>query len=339
MKTVQMLGNRQVRVIDTPEPEPEGDRVVVKIMSSALCGSERHTYIGPNTVGGPRFNAGHEGTGIVCKVDRSSRVREGDRVALYAGTPCGQCRYCLEGHWVLCERRDSAPARFPGNHAQYVTVADQVCLPLADDVSFDIGSLLGDVLGTPFRAIKRLNVTAFDTVLISGQGPIGLSATLLCRFLNAFVIVLDINEYRLDYARRCGADVCINPAEEDDTLARLREAAGPEGIDVALDCSANPDAQTLCLDALRRGGRMAFIGVTDQGPRINTIEHFTKKELELIGTWYSRPGDHRELEALVRRGLPASELITHSFGIEEAPEAFDTFFGGAAMKVMLDPWD
>ena len=338
MKTVQMLGNRQVRVIDTPEPEPEGDRVVVKIMSSALCGSERHTYIGPNTVGGPRFNAGHEGTGIVCKVDRSSRVREGDRVALYAGTPCGQCRYCLEGHWVLCERRDSAPARFPGNHAQYVTVADQVCLPLADDVSFDVGSLLGDVLGTPFRAIKRLNVTAFDTVLISGQGPIGLSATLLCRFLNAFVIVLDINEYRLDYARRCGADVCINPAEEDDTLARLREAAGPEGIDVALDCSANPDAQTLCLDALRRGGRMAFIGVTDQGPRINTIEHFTKKELELIGTWYSRPGDHRELEALVRRGLPASELITHSFGIEEAPEAFDTFFGGAAMKVMLDPW-
>ena len=338
MKTVQMLGNRQVRVIDTPEPEPEGDRVVVKIMSSALCGSERHTYIGPNTVGGPRFNAGHEGTGIVCKVDRSSRVREGDRVALYAGTPCGQCRYCLEGHWVLCERRDSAPARFPGNHAQYVTVADQVCLPLADDVSFDVGSLLGDVLGTPFRAIKRLNVTAFDTVLISGQGPIGLSATLLCRFLNAFVIVLDINEYRLDYARRCGADVCINPAEEDDTLARLREAAGPEGIDVALDCSANPDAQTLCLDALRRGGRMAFIGVTDQGPRINTIEHFTKKELELIGTWYSRPGDHRELEALVRRGLPASELITHSFGIEQAPEAFDTFFGGAAMKVMLDPW-
>ena len=83
---------------------------------------------------------------------------------------------------------------------------------------------------------------------------------------------------------------------------------------------------------------MAFIGVTDQGPRINTIEHFTKKELELIGTWYSRPGDHRELEALVRRGLPADDLITHSFGIEEAPEAFDTFFGGDAMKVMLDPW-
>ena len=339
MKTVQMLGNQQVRVIDVPEPEPKDERVVVKIMSSALCGSERHTYHGPNTVDGPRYNGGHEGTGIVCKVDRSSVVREGDRVALYAGTPCGQCRYCLAGHWVLCERRDSAPQRFPGNHSQYVAVGDRACLPLADDVSFEIGSLLGDVLGTPFRAIKRLKVTAFDTVLITGQGPIGLSALLLCKFLNAFVIVLDINEYRLNHARKCGADVCVNPAEETDVLARLQEAAGAEGIDVALDCSANPDAQTLCLDALRRGGRMAFIGVTDQGPRINTIEHFTKKELELIGTWYSRPGDHRELEALVRRGLQASELITHSFGIEAAPEAFDTFFGGAAMKVMLDPWD
>ena len=175
-------------------------------------------------------------------------------------------------------------------------------------------------------------------MLITGQGPIGLSATLLCKFLNAFVIVLDINEYRLNHARRHGADVCINPAEESDVLARLQEAAGPEGIDVALDCSASPDAQTLCLDALRRGGRMAFIGVTDQGPRINTIEHFTKKELELIGTWYSSPGDHQELEALMRRGLPAAELITHHFEIEAAPEAFDTFFGGAAMKVMLDPW-
>ena len=338
MKTVQMLGNRQVRVIDVPEPEPEHDQVVVKMMSSALCGSERHTYHGANTVDGPRYNAGHEGTGIVCKVARSSRVREGDRVALYAGTPCGHCRYCLDGHWVLCERRDSAPARFPGNHSQYVAVGDRACLPLADDVSFETGALIGDVLGTPYRAIKRLNVTAFDTVLIAGQGPIGLAATLLCKFLNAFVIVLDINEYRLSHARKCGADVCVNPAEETDVLIRLQEAAGADGIDVALDCSANPDAQTLCLDALRRGGRMAFIGVTDQGPRINTIEHFTKKELEVIGTWYSAPGDHRELEALVRRGLPADDLITHSFGIDAASEAFDTFFGGAAMKVLLDPW-
>ena len=338
MKTVQMLGNRQVRVIDVPEPEPKDERVVVKIMSSALCGSERHTYHGPNTLDAPRYNGGHEATGIVCKVDRSSRVKEGDRVALYAGNPCGQCRYCLAGRWVLCERRDTKSLRFPGNHSQYVALGDLACLPLADDIPFEIGTLFGDVLGTPFRAIKRLKVTAFDTVLITGQGPIGLSATLLCKFLNAFVIVLDINEYRLDHARRHGADVCINPDEETDVLARLQEAAGPEGIDAAIDCSASPDAQTLCLDALRRGGRMAFVGVTDQGPRINTIEHFTKKELELIGTWYSSPGDHQELEALVRRGLPAAELITHHFGIEEAPEAFDRFFGGSAMKVMLDPW-
>ena len=221
---------------------------------------------------------------------------------------------------------------------ELVAAAVEIVLDPGEERQAEIGTLFGDVLGTPFRAIKRLKVTAFDTVLITGQGPIGLSATLLCKFLNAFVIVLDINEYRLNHARRHGADVCINPAEESDVLARLQEAAGPEGIDVALDCSASPDAQTLCLDALRRGGRMAFIGVTDQGPRINTIEHFTKKELELIGTWYSSPGDHQELEALMRRGLPAAELITHHFEIEAAPEAFDTFFGGAAMKVMLDPW-
>ena len=83
---------------------------------------------------------------------------------------------------------------------------------------------------------------------------------------------------------------------------------------------------------------MALVGVSDKGPMIDTMQHFTLKEIEVIGTWYSAPTDHEELKALVRRGLPAADMVTHRFGIEQAQEAFDLFFGGEAAKVVLEPW-
>ncbi len=341
MRTVHMLGNRGIDVIDTPEPEPKDDRVVVKIIASGICGTERHTYDGEaardETTG---FNSGHEATGIVYKVDSSSRVREGDRVALHAGGFCGRCRFCLTGDWVMCENRSTRGNEWsPGTHSQYVLAYDQMCLPMSDDISYETGVLFGDTLGVTYHAIKRLKLTGFETVLITGQGPIGLSATMLGRFLNAFVIALDVDQYRLTHAELCGADVAVNPDAESDVLARLQEIAGPRGIDVAIDCSANPVAQTLCLDALRKGGRMAFVGVTQGGPAINTSRHFINKELVLIGSWYARPTEFPELEALYRRGLPADDLITHRFGIEESQTAFDTLFGGgSAAKTIIDPW-
>ncbi len=230
MRTVQMLGNCGVDVVDLADPEPrEGDEVVVQVMSSPLCGSERHAWDGPNAMGaGEVLNGGHEGAGIVAKARGSSHVKEGDRVVLHAASPCGSCRYCVAGHWVLCD--SPRGRRLPGNHSQYVLVNERSCLPLADDIDFETGALFGDAIGTPFRALKRLGVSGFDTVLITGQGPIGLAATMLCRFLNARTIVLDINPYRLERGRRCGADVCLNPAEEQDIRARLAEIAGPRGI-------------------------------------------------------------------------------------------------------------
>jgi L-iditol 2-dehydrogenase len=343
MRTVRLLGNRGVKVIEMPEPEPKDDQVVVKIMSSGICGTERHTYDGEDGRDETRgYNSGHEATGVVCKVDKSSRLREGDRVGVHASKFCGKCRYCLSGDWVMCDQFGGGQHRagyFPGTHSQYVLIDDRSCLPMSDDIPYETGVLFGDTLGVTFHAINRLKVTGFETVLITGLGPIGLSATMLCKFLNAFVIVLDVDQYRLTHAELCGADVRVNPDAESDVLARLQEIAGPRGIDVALDCSGNPVAQTLCLDALRKGGRMAFVGVTQEGPAINTSKHLIGKELELIGSWYSRPREYPELEALYRRGLPADDLITHRFGIEEAQTAFDTLFGGgSAAKVIIDPW-
>ena len=140
MRTVRMLGNCGVDVIDLPDPEPaERDEVVVEVRSSPLCGSERHAWDGATGMGARDvFNAGHEGSGIVAKARGSKHVKEGDRIALHAAAPCGSCRYCLAGHWVLCDRPPGR--RFPGNHSQYVLVNERSCLPLADDISFETGA-------------------------------------------------------------------------------------------------------------------------------------------------------------------------------------------------------
>jgi|TARA_B100000315_G_scaffold232821_1_gene245422 threonine dehydrogenase-like Zn-dependent dehydrogenase len=326
MKAVKMLGEEHVTVVDLPDPEAEGNHVVVKIMASALCGSERHAYYGSNELPG---NAGHEAAGVVHDAGSSQIVSKGDRVALHASSACGRCRECYAGNWVRCQN-PSRSNRTLGNHSQFVQIRDDLCLDLPDDISFDTGALLGDVMGTPFRAIKRLRIKGFDRVLIMGQGPIGLAATMLCKFLNAEVTTSDSNDYRLQQSLRCGADRVLSPTSPE------LESLAP---DVALDCSGNADAQTLCLDVVKPGGRVALIGVSTDGPRINTTKHFILKELEVIGTWYSTPADHLELIDLVRRGLAPETMITHRFGIEEAPRAFTSFFNGEAAKVMLTPWD
>jgi len=324
MRAVQVLGNEQIMVLDRPDPEATDGLVTIKIETSAICGSERRGYFGE---GVPEGNGGHEAAGTIVDADAPTQWQTGDRVTLHSAAPCGHCRHCWVGNWVLCESRERRGTR--GDHSQYVATDPARCLPLPDDISFEIGSLIGDAFGTPFRAIQKVGVTVLDRVLIMGQGPVGLAATMICKFFNAQVVVADVNEYRLEQARACGADETLNPNSDD------VQAVAPH---VAFDCTGNSVAQTACLDAAQVGGRVALIGVTGNGPSINTLEHFTKKELTVYGTWYSTPVDHLDLIEIIRRGLSAERIITHRFDIEDAPEAFSKFFAGEAAKVILTPW-
>jgi propanol-preferring alcohol dehydrogenase len=325
-----MLGRERVEVIDRPEPEPAGDRVVVRVMASALCGSERHAYAGPEPRAG---NGGHEGAGVVVAADAARHCRVGDRVLVFAASPCGRCRHCLGGRWILCRARVPAPTG--GMHAQLALVRDDLCFPIPADVSFEQAALLSDALGTPFRALRRLGASALDTVLITGQGPVGLAATMLCRFLGARVLAADINDYRLERAAAAGATRVVNPLREDLRAAALELTDG-EGADLALECSASADGAAACVAAVRPAGRVAFIGLT--GPlTLDITAQLILRDLQLIGSWYSDPADLAQLASIVRRGLDLSPLVTHRYGIEEAGEAFATFFGGRSAKVILEP--
>ena len=338
MKAVSMPGRERIEVIDVPEPEPSGESVVVKVLASTICGSEHVTYRGEHDRRPRRLNSGHEAAGIVWKTDGAQRLKEGDRVAIYAAPEgCGRCAECLVGNWILCLNKASEPDDFIGTHSQFIARREQRCLPLPDDISFEDGAVMLDCVGTPYRAIKRLGINAFDTVLITGMGPIGAAAATICKFLGAVVIAAEISETRLNHAKTLGIDHALNP-NVDDVVERVRELTQGRGVSAALDCTGLADGQLLCLEATRTRGRIAFVGVKPGTVAVSVMDHLLPKELTLIGTWYLSPAESLEVAELIQRGLPIGKLITHRFGIDEAATAFDTVFGGKGTKVIIDPW-
>lgn len=338
MKAVFVLGNHQVEVRDVAEPEPKDDLVVVKIMASALCGTEHTAYEGPPRYAPITGGSGHEAAGIVWKTDKARCVKEGDRVTIYPTVyeNCHACPACWSGEWQRCSspRMKRSPM---GTHTQYMLVPEYLCLPIPDNIPFTTAAMIDDCIGTPYRAIKRLGVNGGDTVFITGAGPIGAAAATIVKFLNGRVIIVDLNDYRLEQAKRNGADHVLNP-QKDDVLARVKELTGNRGADVAIDCSGVDVAQVQCLDAVKSGGRAAFLGIRSEKTPVNVLRHFILKELTVIGSWASTPQEHIEIVGMLNRGVDMDRLITHSFGIEDASAAFETFFGGRSGKVLINTW-
>jgi len=336
MKTVHILGNKKAEIIDVSEPEPIDGRVVVKIESSLICGTEMGQFAGPRAM---PDNGGHEAAGVVYATDRSDKVKEGDHVSVFLSfTHCHRCPACLSGEWLHCWY---PPPRVPGRrgtHSQYILVPDYLCLPIPEDLPFDHAALVGDCLGTPFRAIKRMGVNGGDTVLITGSGPMGMAAARLAKFYGATVFATSTNEYRYEQMSKDVADHVFNP-KRDDVVAKVRELTGNRGVSVAIECSGAESAQLECLDAVGVLGKVAFIGLGNADVPVNLYRHFNSKELTLIGSWASAPAEHFDILGLIKRGLSADGIITHRYGIDDAAEAFEMFRAKGAMKIAIHPWD
>jgi 2-desacetyl-2-hydroxyethyl bacteriochlorophyllide A dehydrogenase len=341
VKRVRVIGNSTIEVEDAPEPEATGDYVVVKVMASAISGTERRYYDGaaPDPWTGLRDNSGHEAAGVVWRADADAGLREGERVALYgAYRHCGRCRHCLAGRWLFCQS-DARPPQAAGYHAQYVQIRADFCLPLPDDLDFETGALLAAPFGAAYRAIRRIALSAHERVLIVGQGPLGLAATTLCKYFGARVIASEPNAYRRGCAERCGADEVVDPTH--DALAeQLQAFTGGLGVDAAIDCTGLADGRLTCLQSVAPGGRVAFMG-SGGGLALDAAQagQIVTKEISLYGSWYCDPAEVATVAELTRNGLSPSRIITHRFLIDRAADAFATSFGGSAGKVVILPWE
>jgi threonine dehydrogenase-like Zn-dependent dehydrogenase len=330
MKAVLFPGDRQVVVVERPTPEPGPGQALVRMRASALCRSDMSLYYGTPIVGGEatasgQIVPGHEPAGEVVAVGEGvSAVAPGDRVAVYLGVGDGICEYCRSGYLFLCPNWKCVGFDIDGGDADYMVVPAGNCLKLPEGISFEVGAVMTDMVGTQYDAQRRLSVSGTDTVAVFGVGPMGGAGILVAKGRGARVIAVDVLESRLEQARSLGADETIN-SREVDPVTPLRELTGGRGVDVAIDCSGNPAGQNAALDGAAKFGRVAFVGESRQ-TEINPSDQFIRKMLTVIGGWYFPIWEWDEITRfVVERNVPVEKLITHRFSLDDASEAFRMF--------------
>jgi threonine dehydrogenase-like Zn-dependent dehydrogenase len=335
MRGVVFLGNRQLELRDFPDPTPGPGEVVFAIKASGMCGSDLHTYRAKGGAGDMGLGrakepviAGHEPCGVIAAVGpgvSESQARVGQRAMNHHYQGCGLCKHCRSGWTQMCLQGSIVyGATGHGGHAQYMKAPAYTVIPLPDELSFEAGAAISCGTGTAYGALRRLNLSGRDTIAIFGQGPVGLSATLLAKAMGARVLALDVSDERLGLAKGFGADVTID-SRATDPVAAIKDLTHGEGTDLALDCSGNPEARAAAVRSTRAWGTTCFVGERNS-VTLDVSPDMIRKQLTIVASWtFSTVGQADCARFVADRNIPVDRLFTHRFTLDQAEEAYRLF--------------
>lgn len=323
---------------DVPMPEVGHNDLLIKINKTAICGTDIHIWNwdewSQKTIPVP-MHVGHEYAGVVAGMGSEvAGFKIGDRVSGEGHITCGYCRNCRAGRRHLCRNTEGVGVNRPGAFAEYLVIPAFNAFKLPDDVSDDLAAIF-DPFGNAVHTALSFDMVGED-VLITGAGPIGIMAVAIARHVGArHVVITDVNEYRLDLAKKMGATRAVNVAKED-LLQVMSELGMTEGFDVGLEMSGNAQAFQQMLNTMNNGGRIAMLGLMPAGTGINW-DNVIFKGLQIKGiygremfeTWY-------KMAALVQSGLDLQPIITHHFKVDDFAEGFEIMRSGQSGKVVLD---
>ncbi len=338
MRALFFMGNRQLDLRQLPDPTPGEGEVVIQIKASGMCGSDLKFYRPPpgeaqRALGlgddVPPIIGGHEPCGVV--VARGPGVSEaqapsGQRVMDHHYAGCGVCNQCRVGWSQLCEEGRFVVYGVTANgaHADYMTVPVRTLVPLPEELSFVEGAAISCGTGTAYGALVRMPRVGGSTLAVFGQGPVGLSATLLGAAMGARVIAVETEPHRLAMAREFGAQETVNP-QDDDTVAALKELTRGRGVDLAIDCSGAAVAREAAVRATRTWGTVAFVG-EGGSVTLDVSRDMIRKQITLIGSWtFSAVGQSDCARFVVDRKIPLERIFSHRWSLDQAEEAYRLF--------------
>jgi len=325
-------------MMDVPVPEIGPGDVLIRIHKSAICGTDMHIWNwdawSQKTIPVP-MHVGHEYVGIIEKVGSAVKAyKGGERVTGEGHIVCGHCRNCRAGKRHLCPNTIGVGVNRPGSFAEYLSIPAENAFPVPDSIPDDVVSIF-DPFGNAAHTALSFNLVGED-VLITGAGPIGIMAVAIAKHAGArYVVITDVNEYRLDLAKKMGATKTVNVAKSDlkDTM---RDLGMTEGFDVGLEMSGNASAFKSMLDSMANGGHIALLGLLEDGVGIDWGKVIFKGLFlkgiygrEMFETWY-------KMAAMLQSGLDISPIITHRFPIEDFKKGFEAMGSGMSGKVVLD---
>ena len=347
MKAVICKGIGSLEVKEVPAPKVEPGGVLIRVMAASLCGTDlRILNFGHRKIPeGKERILGHEFSGIIEEIGpQAEGFRVGERVAVAPNIGCGACEQCVQGRANLCPQYEAFGISFEGAFAEWISIPAKAVfqgniIELPETLSFEEAALT-EPLSCVLNGLEACQIRYGDALLIFGAGPIGLMHLMLGRISGTRkVIVADIVEERLRLAKELGADAILNSRASDFKEKVLSETDG-KGPDVIITACPVPEVQEIAIEIAAMEGRINFFGGLPQGRETihcpSNLIHY--KNLMVTGvTGGSNIQFRRALSLVASKRIDLRRLITHSFDIGRAKEAFEVAKKAEGLKVMVHP--
>lgn len=338
MKALVYHGDHNIALEEKPKPgilKPTD--VILKVLKTTICGTDLGIYKGKNPEIANGRILGHEGVGIVEEVGESVRqFKKGDKVLISCITSCGSCEYCKkqlyshckDGGWILGYMID-------GVQAEYVRIphADNSLYKIPASIDDEVAVLLSDILPTGHEiGVQYGSVKPGDAIAIVGAGPVGMSVLLTSQFYSpSIIIMIDMDENRLNLAKELGATHIINSATEN-VLETIKSIVG-DGVDVAIEAVGIPATWDICQKIVKPGAHIANVGV--HGVKVDfEIEKLWIKNLTITTGLVNTNTTPMLIKAVSANRFDLKKLITHHYKLDEIEQAYQTFLNGAKEKAL-----
>jgi len=372
--TLVKPGKYEIR--EYPLPEPAVGCVLIRMEMSGICGTDKHTFQGYTAQYGGRklefpIIQGHENVGTIAAIGGDGKyadfegvaLREGDRVVVGANVACGECYYCRHDFpYYCCERTtdygNNLSAKNPphlfGGWAQYMyVVPGSFLVKVPDELPSEVG-VLTEIFAVSVGLDRAKQMSAFpnesfrfdDTVVVLGVGPLGMCFLMKARMLGAgTIIAVDKSEFRLNFARRLGADYAVNVGSmsKEERMRMVKDLTHGRGADMVIECAGVPQAVPEALEMLRVGGLLVEAGnFSDLGEvPISPHRHICAKNARILGVGGEEPaayGPSMRQMARYMKNYPLREFVTHRYGLRDVDAAMKKSVEAESMKVVLEPW-
>jgi threonine dehydrogenase-like Zn-dependent dehydrogenase len=363
-------------ICEYPLPEPAAGCVLIRMEMSGICGTDKHTFQGYTTQYGGRalgfpIIQGHENVGTIAAIGGDGKyadfeglaLREGDRVVVGANVACGECYYCRHDFpYYCCEKTtdygNNLSAKNPphlfGGWSQYMyVVPGSFLVKVPDDLPSEV-AVLTEIFAVSVGLDRAKQMSAFpnesfrfdDTVVVLGVGPLGMCFLMKARMLGAgTIIAVDKSEYRLNFAKRLGADFAVNVGtmSKEERLRMVKDLTHGRGADMVIECAGVPEAVPEALELLRVGGLLVEAGnFSDLGEvPISPHRHICAKNARILGVGGEEPaayGPSMRQMARYMKNYPLREFVTHRYGLRDVDAAMKKSVEAESMKVVLEPW-
>jgi len=332
--------NQDVRLEEMSTPQIASGEILMRVEASGICGTDLLEWYRLHKA---PLVLGHEVAGVVAAVGEDvEHYREGDRICAAHHVPCNTCHYCLSGHHTVCDTLRKTNFD-PGGFAEYIRLprinVEQGIFPLHDNVSFEEATFV-EPLACVLRGQRLANLQPGQTVLVIGSGVAGLLHIQLARNSGVdYIITTDIVDYRLEAARKFGADVAVRADEYTPTC--VRQASVGRLADLVIICSGAASAISQALESVERGGTVLFFAPTQPGVSISISVNdlFWRNEITLTSSYGGSPADCAAALDLIQAGkIRVREMITHRLGLAETGLGFQLVARAQdSLKVIIKP--